>query len=112
MTVVPAWLQLILLIDDKLGSIFVKPKFFYKAKSRDLEKRFQRSVWTFRVEQECSDLLRVIVTANTTGSLSLEELKQGYQFPDEEFNTKGICWLIKYRNPFLRMVDNWSLTKR
>lgn len=91
------------------GAYLSNPSSFTKPKVEILKKDFKE---VFRVEQECSDLLRVIVTANTTGSLSLEELKQGYQFPDEEFNTKGICWLIKYRNPFLRMVDNWSLTKR
>lgn len=63
------------------------------------------------VVQAFPNLLRVIIIANG-GSMRLEELKQGYQFPGEKFNARGICWLIKYRNKCLRMVSNWSLTKK
>lgn len=113
MMIVAAWIQLILPTDDKLGNFVAhlsNPNSFKKPKQRSFKKIWKKCL-DIRVEQALPNLLRVTIIANN-GLNELEELKQGYQFPGEKFTIGAMCWLIKYRNSFLRMINNWILTKR
>lgn len=112
MMIVAAGIQLILPTDDKLRTFvahLLNPNSFTKSKQRYFKKIWKKCL-DIRVEQALPNLLRVTITANN-GLIELEELKQGYQFPGEKFTIEAMCWPIKYRNSFLRMINNWILTK-
>lgn len=111
--IVAAWIQWILPTDDKLGTFVAhlsNPGSFTKPKQRSFKKILKKCL-DINVEQALPNLLRVTIIANN-GLIELEELKQGYQFPGEKFTIGAMCWPIKYRNSFLRMINNWILTKR